>query len=90
MDEKKLNELQNSLDVSMMFLKAAKEVKQANAEREERNRAKAAAAAERRCREKALDEAYAKYCRSNPPTDTECREAAELIRSCIKGKEDTL
>ena len=87
MNEKKISDLENSLDVSMMFLKAAEEVKQTNAEREERNKAKAAAAAERRRREKALDEAYAEYCRNNPPTDSECKEAAAIIKSCIKGKE---
>lgn len=88
MEEKKLNELENSLDVSTMFLNAVNEVKQANAERDERNKAKAAAAVHRRRREKALDEAYDEYCRNNPPTDSECNAAVEVIRSCIKGKED--
>lgn len=87
MDEKKICDLENSLDVSMMFLKAAEEVKQANVEREERNRAKAVSAAERRRREKALDEAYAEYCRNNPPTEEECENAVRVLRSCIKGKE---
>ena len=88
MDEKKLSGLEKDLDISSMFLKAAEEVKQANAERDERNKAKAAAAVERRRREKALDEAYAEYCRNNPPTDSESKAAAEIIKSCIKGKED--
>ncbi len=88
MNEKKLNGLENGLEVSSLFLKAAEEVKQANAEREKRNKAKAAAAADRRRREKALDEAYAEYCRNNPPTDSECRKAAEEIRSCLKEKEE--
>ncbi len=88
MEEKKLNELDNSLDISTMFLKAAEEVTQANAERDERNKAKAAAAVERRRREKALNEAYAEYSGNNPPTDSECKAAAEIIKSCIKGKED--
>lgn len=86
MEEKNLIELENSLEISTMFLKAAEEVKQANAERDERNKAKAAAAVDRRRREKALDEAYAEYCRNNPPTDSECKAAAEIIKSCIKGK----
>ena len=60
-----------------MFIKAAEDVKRENAEREKRNKEKAAAAAESRRREKALDEAYAEYCRSNPPTESECREALE-------------
>ena len=88
MEEKNLNELENSLDISTVFLKAAEEVKQANAERDERNKAKAVAAVDRRRREKALDEAYAEYCRNNPPTDSECKAAVEIIKSCIKGKED--
>ena len=88
MNEKKLSGLEKDLDISSMFLKAAEEVKQANAERDERNKAKAAAAVDRRRREKALDEAYAEYCRNNPPTDSECKAAAEIIKSCIKGKED--
>lgn len=88
MDEKKVTELQSELDMANMFLKAAEDVKRENAEREKRNREKAAAAAESRRREKALDEAYAEYCRNNPPTDSECREALETIRACIDGKED--
>ena len=90
MGEKELSSLKNGLDISTMFLKAAEEVKQANAEREKRNKAKAAAAVDRRRREKALDEAYAEYCRNNPPTDSECRKAAEEIRSCLKEKEEKL
>ncbi|MDE5860527.1 MAG: hypothetical protein K2H23_09140 [Oscillospiraceae bacterium] len=88
MDDKKLNSLENGLDMSAIFLKAAEEVKQANAERDERNKAKAAAAVDRRRRGKALDEAYAEYCRNNPPTDSECRKAAEIIKSCIKRNEE--
>lgn len=88
MDEKDLNKLQNDLDVANMFIRAAEEVKQSNTERERRNREKAAAAAERRRREQALDEAYAEYCRNNPPTEGECREALETIKSCIKRKEE--
>ena len=88
MEEKNLNELENSLDISTVFLKAAEEVTQANADRDERNKAKAVAAVDRRRREKALDEAYAEYCRNNPPTDSECKAAVEIIKSCIKGKED--
>lgn len=88
MNDKDLNGLEKVLEVSSLFLKAAEEVKQANAEREKRNKAKAAAAADRRRREKALDEAYAEYCRNNPPTDSECRKAAEEIRSCLKEKEE--
>lgn len=84
MNEKDLTELQNELDVANMFLKAAEDVKRENAEREKRNREKAAAAAESRRREKALDKAYAEYCRNNPPTESECREALETIRACIK------
>ena len=82
MNEKDLTELQNELDVANMFLKAAEDVKRENAEREKRNREKAAAASRRR--EKALDKAYAEYCRNNPPTESECREALETIRACIK------
>ena len=59
MDEKKLSGLEKGLDMSTIFLRATEEVKQANAERDKRNKAKAAAAADRRRREKALDEAYA-------------------------------
>lgn len=88
MDEKNVTELQNELNVANMFLKAAEEVEQSNAEREKRNKEKAAAAAESRRREKALDEAYAEYCRNNPPTESECREALETIKSCINGKEE--
>lgn len=88
MDEKDFNKLQNDLDVANMFIRAAEEVGQLNAEREKRNREKAVMAAERRRREKALDEAYAEYCRNNPPTESECREALETIKSCIKGKEE--
>ena len=88
MDEKKLNGLGKGLDMSTIFLKATEEVKQANAERDERNKAKAAAAVDRRRREKALDEAYAEYCRNNPPTDSECRKAEEEIRFCLKEKEE--
>ena len=87
MDEKKLSGLENDLDISTMFLKAAEEVKQANAERDERNKAKAAAAVDRRRREKALDEAYAEYCRNNSPTEEECKNAARVLRSCINKKE---
>ena len=87
MDKNKLSSLQNGLEISSLFLKAAEEVKQANVERDERNKAKAAAAVDRRRREKALDEAYAEYCRNNPPTDSECRKAAEEIRFCLKEKE---
>lgn len=87
MDEKDFNKLQNDLDVANMFIKAAEEVEQSNAEREKRNKEKAAAAAESRRREKALDDAYAEYCRNNPPTESECREALETIKSCINGKE---
>lgn len=90
MDDKKLNGLEKGLEVSSLFLKAAEEVKQANAERDERNKAKAAAAVDRRRREKALDEAYAEYCRNNPPTDSECKKAAEEIRSSLKEKEEKL
>ena len=90
MDEKKLSGLENDLDISTMFLKAAEEVKQANAERDERNKAKAAAAVDRRRREKALDEAYAEYCRNNPPTEEECKKAVEEIRSCLKEKEEKI
>lgn len=88
MDEKDLTELQSELDMANMFLKAAEDVKRENAEREKRNKEKAAAAAESRRREKALDEAYAEYCRNNPPTDSECREALKTIRACIDGKEE--
>lgn len=87
MKEKNLIELQSGLDVVNMFIKAAEDVKRENAEREKRNKEKAAAAAESRRREKVLDEAYAEYCRSNPPTESECREALETIRACIDGKE---
>ncbi len=90
MYDKKLSELENGLDISAMFLKAAEEVKQANAKRDERNKAKAAAAVDRRRREKAVDEAYAEYCRNNPPTESECRKAAEEIRSCLKEKEEKI
>lgn len=88
MDEKKLNGLQAEIDVSMMFLKAAEEAKQKNAEREQRNIAKAKSAAERRRREKALDDAYAEYCRNNPPTEEDYRAAVEVIRSCSRRKEE--
>ncbi|MDE5992317.1 MAG: hypothetical protein K2G87_04630 [Oscillospiraceae bacterium] len=88
MNEKKLNGLGNGLDMSAIFLKAAEEVKQANAERDKINKAKAAAAVDRRRREKELDEAYAKYCRNNPSTDSECIKAAEEIRSWLKEKEE--
>lgn len=88
MDEKNVTELQNELNVANMFLKAAEDVKRENAEREKRNKDKAAVAAESRRREKALDDAYAEYCRNNPPTESECREAIETIKSCIKGKGD--
>lgn len=84
MNEKDLTKLQSELDVVNMFLKAAEDVKRENAEREKRNRKKAAAAAQIRRREKALDEAYAEHCRNNPPTDSECRETLETIRACIK------
>ncbi len=87
MNEKDLTKLQNGLDVANMFIKAAEDVKRETAEREKRNREKAAAAAESRRRKRALDEAYAEYCRSNPPTESECREALETIRACIDGKE---
>lgn len=87
MNEKKLSDLENGLEVSSLFLKAAEEVKQANAERDERNKAKAAAAVDRRRREKALDEAYAEYCSNNPPTEEECKKAARVLRSCINEKE---
>lgn len=88
MDEKNFNKLQNDLDVANMFIKAAEEVEQSNAEREKRNKEKASAAAASRRRKKALDEAYAEYCRNNPPTESECREALETIKSCIKEKEE--
>lgn len=88
MDEKNVTELQNELNVANMFIKAAEEVEQSNAEREKRNKEKAVAAAESRRREKALDDAYAEYCRNNPPTESECREALETIKSCISGKEE--
>lgn len=88
MDEKNVTELQNELNVANMFLKAAEEVEQSNAEREKRNREKASAAAASRRRKKALDEAYAEYCRNNPPTESECMEALETIKSCIKEKEE--
>ena len=87
MNEKKLSGLENGLDMAAIFLKAAEEVKQANAEREKRNKVKAAAAVDRRRREKALDEAYAEYCRNNPPTEEECKNAARVLRSCINEKE---
>lgn len=88
MDEKNVTELQNELNVANMFLKATEDVKCENAEREKRNREKASAAAASRRRKKALDEAYAEYCRNNPPTESECREALETIKSCISGKEE--
>ena len=88
MYDKKLNGLEKGLEVSSLFLKAAEDAKQANAEREKRNKAKAAAAVDRRRREKALDKAYAEYCRNNPPTDSECRKAVEEIRFCLKEKEE--
>ena len=87
MDKNKLSSLQNGLEISSLFLKAAEEVKQANAEREKRNKVKAAAAVDRRRREKALDEAYAEYCRNNPPTEEECKKAARVLRSCINERE---
>ena len=87
MDDKKLNGFEKGLEVSSLFLKAAEEVKQANAEREKRNKAKAATAVDRRRREKALDEAYAEYCRNNPPTEKDCKNAARVLRSCINEKE---
>lgn len=87
MDDKKLSGLENGLEVSSLFLKAAEEVKQANAEREKRNKAKAAAAVDRRRREKALDEAYAEYYRNNPPTEEDYKNAARVLRSCINEKE---
>ena len=87
MDEKKLSGLENGLDMSAIFLKAAAEVKQDNAERDERNKAKATAAVDRRRREKALDEAYAEYCRNNPPTEEDYKNAARVLRSFINEKE---
>ena len=87
MDKKKLSGLENGLDMSAIFLKTAEEVKQANAERDERNKAKAIAAVDRRLREKALDEAYAEYCRNNPPTEEECKNATRVLRSCINERE---
>lgn len=84
MNEKDLTQLQSELDLADMFLKAAEDIKRENAEREKRSKEKAAAAAQSRRREKALDEAYAEYCRNNPPTESECREALETIRACIK------
>lgn len=88
MDENRINGLQNELDNSMMFLKAIEDVKRENEAREERNRAKAKAAAEKRRRKKALEDTYAEYCRCNPPTREEYENAVKVIRSCLKGKEE--
>ena len=79
--------MENIIDMSAIFLKAAEEAKQVSVEREKRNKAKAAAAVDRRRREKTLDEAYAEYCRNNTPTEEEYKNAARVLRSCIDEKE---
>ncbi len=84
MDKNELNGLQDNITVAMAFIKAAEEVKLENAERERRNREKAAEAARIRRKLKENDEAYAEYRRNNPPTEEECREALKRIRACME------
>lgn len=84
MDKNELNSLQDNITVAMAFVKAAEEVKRENAERERRNREKAAEAARIRRKLKENDEAYEEYRRNNPPTEQECREALSAIRACME------
>ncbi len=71
MNEKSFEKLQSDLNVSMMFLKAAEEAKQLEAERTERNLKKAAAAAEKRRKQAELEKVYREYRKDNPPTPKE-------------------
>lgn len=86
MDGKNIDRLQNDLNISMMFMKAAQEVREQEAEREERIRVRAAEVA-RHNREEAESKAvYEEYRRINGYTaeerETARREFLETLREC--------
>lgn len=88
--DKKANDIQKQLEVSMAFLKAAEEAKEQKAERDKRIKEQAVKAAEVRRKEKAEREAYEAWRRDNPPTEEEKaehrRKFKELLgRSNAKG-----
>ena len=86
MNGKRADRLQSELNISIMFLKAAEEVKEKRAESEERMKRTAAEAARRRREEAEGRAVYAEYRRINGYTEQERetarREFLETLNEC--------
>ena len=88
--DKKVNEIQKQLKVSMAFIKAADEVTAERAELKKRAEEQAANAAEERRRKKAEREAYQEWRRNNPTTEEEKAEQFKLRREYIDAYKQSL
>lgn len=82
--DKKLNEIQKQIEVSMAFIKAVEEVKAEKAEREKRINEQAVKAAEERRKEKAEKMAYEAWRRENPPTEEERSEHRRKFKEILE------
>lgn len=81
--DKKVNEIQKQLKVSMAFIKAAEEVTAERAELKKRAEEQAANAAEERRRKKAEREAYQEWRRNNPTTEEEKAERRQKFKELL-------
>ncbi len=81
--DKKVNEIQKQLEVSMAFIKAADEVTAERAKRKKRMEEMAVKAAEERRKKKAEREAFQEWRRNNPSTDEEKAERREKFKELL-------
>ena len=81
--DKKVNEIQKQLKVSMTFIKAADEVTAERAERKKQMEEMAVKAAEERRKKKAEREAFQEWRRNNPSTDEEKAERREKFKELL-------
>lgn len=81
--DKKVNEIQKQLKVSMAFIKAADEVTAERAERQKWLEERAVKAAEERRKKKAEREAYQEWRRNNPTTEEEKEERRQKFKELL-------
>lgn len=81
--DKKANEIQKQLEVSMAFIKAAEEVTVERAERKKRMEERAVKAAEERRKNKAEREKFQERRRNNPTDDEEKAERRQKFKELL-------
>lgn len=81
--DKKANEIQKQLEVTMAFVKAADEARAEQSERKKRIREQAQKAAKERRQRKAEREAYQEWRRNNPLTDEEKAEHRQRFKGML-------